>query len=174
VPWTYTTCEGDGTVSWNRAKHHIGVAPIAGVLVALVAAITLTSVAAAGSDAGRQQVAIASKLYPQRTFVFTPLASGALKRDSGKASADGGNNGDATTFTFKGRRGTLVIRELSTEWVDVLNEEVHGVVPAVVITRWTVVRGTGQYAGVSGGGRSAQAGLGNVWYARQDGFLRSP
>jgi len=106
--------------------------------------------------------------------VFTPSTAGALKRDSGRASAEGGNTGDTTTFTFKGRRGTLVIRELKTEWVDVLDEQVNGVVPAVVISHWKVVRGTGQYASVVGGGRSAQAGLGNVWYARQDGFLSSP
>jgi hypothetical protein len=159
---------------WSRTRDGISVAPIAAMLVALVAAVTLTSVAAAGSDAGKQQITIASKLYPARTFVFTPLSAGALKRDSGTARAEGGNSGDTTTFTFKGRRGTLIIRELTTKWVDVLNDEVNGVVPAVVITRWSVVRGTGQYIGVTGGGRSAQAGLGNVWYARQEGFLRSP
>jgi hypothetical protein len=158
----------------NRTQHLIGIARLALVLVALVTTVTLTSIAAAAPEAGRQQVTIASKLYPQRTFVFTPLTVGALKRDSGRARAEGGNAGDSTTFTFKGRQGTLVIRELSTEWVDVLNEEVNGVVPAVVISRWNVVRGTGQYASVIGGGRSAQAGLGSVWYARQDGFLRSP
>jgi hypothetical protein len=159
---------------WNRTRHRISAEPIAVTLVALVAAITLTSVAAAGSDGGKQRIVIASKLYPERTFVFTPSTAGALKRDSGRASAEGGDTGDSTTFTFKGRRGTLVIRELRTEWVDVLDDEVNGVVPAVVITRWNVVRGTGQYANVIGGGRSAQAGLGNVWYARQEGYLKSP
>ena len=148
--------------------------PAAFVLVALAATVTLTSIAAAAPEASGQQVTFASKLYPQRRFVFTPLTAGPLKRDSGSARSEGGNAGDSATFTFRGRHGTLVIRELTTKWVDVLNEAVHGVVPAVVITRWTVVRGTGQYAGVTGGGRSAQAGLGNVWYARQDGFLRSP
>jgi len=161
-------------MSLKRTNHRIEVAPIAAVLGALVAAVTLTSVAAAGSDAGKQRITIASKLYPERTFVFTPLTAGALKRDSGTASSEGGNSGDSATFTFKGHRGTLVIRELRTKWVDVLNDEVNGVVPAVVIARWTVVRGTGQYARVTGGGRSAQAGLGNVWYARQEGFLNSP
>jgi hypothetical protein len=158
----------------NRSQHLIGTARLALVLVALVTTITLTSIAAAAPEAGRQQVTIASKLYPQRTFVFTPLTVGALKRDSGSARAEGGNAGDSTTFTFKGKRGTLVIRELRTEWVDVADEEIHGVVPAVVIGPWKVVRGTGQYAHVTGGGRSAQAGLGDVWYARQEGYLRSP
>jgi hypothetical protein len=140
------------------------------VIAALATAITLTSVAAAGPGAGRQQVTISSNLYPKRTFVFTPATTGALKHDSGALTA----NGENTIFTFKGKRGTLTIRELQTERVDVLNEKVNGVVPAVDISPWRVVRGTGQYAKVTGGGRSAQAGLGNVWYARQEGFLTSP
>ena len=69
--------------------------------------------------------------------------------------------------TFKGRRGTLIIRELKTEWVDVLNDEVHGVVPAVVITRWTVVRGTGQYARVTGR-RPAEPGRKRPTCVRED------
>jgi hypothetical protein len=142
------------------------------VLVVLATTVTLASVAAAGSDSGKQQITISSKLYPQHTFVFTPVTTGPLKRDSGTASGE--DHGGDTTFTFKGRRGTLVIRELRTEWVDVLSEEVNGVVPAVVIGPWKVVHGTGQYARVTGSGRSAQAGLGNVWYARQEGYLTSP
>ena len=140
------------------------------VLVALAAAVVLASVAAAGPNAAKQQVAITSKLYPERTFVFTPLTAGALKRDSGTASAQNAN------FTFKGKRGTLTIRELRDDWVDVANEPVDssGVIPAVAICPWKVVRGTGQYAHVTGGGQSAQAGLGNVWLARQEGFLTSP
>ena len=39
---------------------------------------------------------------------------------------------------------------------------------------WTVVRGTGDYAGVTGSGRSGHAGLGNVWNARYEGFLTTP
>jgi hypothetical protein len=38
-------------------------------LVALAAAIMLTSVAAAGPNAAKQRVAIDMKLYPQKTFV---------------------------------------------------------------------------------------------------------
>ena len=138
------------------------------VLVALAAAVTLASVAAAGPNAAKQRVAIASKLYPERTFVFTPVTAGALKRDSGTARFDAG------TFTFKGKRGTLTIRELRENWVDCGNEEFNGVIPAVDIGPWEVVRGTGQYKGVTGGGQSAQAGLGNPWYARQVGSLTSP
>jgi len=136
-------------------------------LMALAAAVTLASVAAAGPGAVKQRVAIASKLYPERTFVFTPVTAGPLKRDSGTASFEAG------IFTFKGKRGTLTIRELREEWVDCGTEKFNGVVPAVNIGPWEVVRGTGQYKGVTGRGQSAQAGLGNPWYARQQGILTS-
>jgi hypothetical protein len=137
-----------------------------------VTALALASVAAAGPDAGRQQVAIVSKMYPGGTFVFTPLTAGVLRRDSGKVGAeDSGYN--TTDFTFKGKRGTLTLRERSN-WVDVWNEEVDGVTPGVSIGPWKVVKGTGQYAKVTGGGRSVQVGLGSVWYARQEGYLTSP
>ena len=45
------------------------------MLVAL-AAVTLTSVAAAGPAAAKQRVAIDMKLWPQKTFVLTPLRAG--------------------------------------------------------------------------------------------------
>ena len=138
------------------------------VLVALIAAVTLASVAAATPGAVKQRVAIASKLYPEGTFVFTPVTAGPLKRDSGTARFDAG------TFTFKGKRGTLTIRELNENWVNCGSQEYKGVIPAVDIGPWEVVRGTGQYKGVTGGGQSAQAGLGNPWYARQTGFLTAP
>jgi hypothetical protein len=59
---------------------------IQAILVAFVATIILASVAAAGHDAANQRVAINMKLYPQKTFVLTPLQAGALKRDSGTIS----------------------------------------------------------------------------------------
>jgi hypothetical protein len=45
---------------------------------------------------------------------------------------------------------------------------------ASVARTWKFVQGTGQYAGLVGGGRSGHAGLGTPWYARYDGFLTSP
>jgi hypothetical protein len=137
------------------------------VLVALASAVVLASVATASPDAASQHVAITSKLYPEGTFVFAPVTAGALKRDSGTVSVEDG------VFTFKGKRGTLTIR-VRGDWVDVSNENVNGIVPAVAIGPWKVVRGTGQYARVTGGGRSAQAGMGREWLARQEGFLTSP
>ena len=53
---------------------------IQAVLVALVATIIVTSVAAAGPDAAKQRVAINMKIYPQKTFVLLPMHAGPLER----------------------------------------------------------------------------------------------
>jgi hypothetical protein len=45
---------------------------------------------------------------------------------------------------------------------------------SVALRTWKVVRGTGQYAELAGGGRSGHAGLGRVRTARQEGFLTVP
>jgi hypothetical protein len=68
--------------------------------------------------------------------------------------------------TLVGKRGTLVIR-FRIEWLDAGNGYVIG--PGT----WKVVRGTGAYKGVTGGGRSASSWLpsGPVSY-RADGFLK--
>ncbi len=73
------------------------------------------------------------------------------------------------TFTFEGKRGSLTTRERN-EWVDTGG-------PYVGMGTWRVVGGTGQYARITGGGRSAAAGLnrGNgAWYASQEGFVTAP
>jgi len=153
------------------------------VLFALVAAVTLTSVAAAGPDAAKQRVAIDMKILTEETFVLTPLQAGALKRDSGTIttvervlSMDGRDvmrEGQRVTifyptiWTLEGKRGTLTIRERS-EWVAVGNDD-H-----VAIGTWKVVRGTGQYAELAGSGRSGHAGVGQPWYARYEGFVTAP
>ena len=91
------------------------------LLVALVAAVTLTSVAAAGPDAAKQRVAISMKLKEvgNGTFVLMPLQSGTLKRDSGTVTVvfndptivmRDGQRIDIfrNTYTVKGKRGTHV------------------------------------------------------------------
>jgi hypothetical protein len=152
-------------------------------LAALAAAVTLTAIAAAGPDAAKQRVAITSKLYPEKTFVLTPLQSGTLKRDSGTVSVVYGDPPSVmrqgqevwiyhNTYTFKGKRGNFSIRERN-EWVDVSNENAPGFDfrPGVGMGTWKVVRGTGQYAQVTGGGGTGHAGFGRFWLARQEGFL---
>lgn len=145
--------------------------------IVVLAAVTLTSVAAAGSDAARQRVAIVMKDLPDGTFVLDPLGSGPLKRDTGTTgvSISGPDvvlqQGQTVeifklTWTLKGKRGTLTIRERN-EWVDAGQ-------PYVGRGTWKIVRGTGGYAHVTGGGRSASAGLDRAtgdWYARQEGYL---
>lgn len=44
----------------------------------------------------------------------------------------------------------------------------------IAIGTWKVVRGTGLYTGITGGGRSAHLGQGQGWVARYDGFLTVP
>jgi hypothetical protein len=147
------------------------------VLVALVAAFMLTSVAAAGPEAAKQRVVITMKNLPNGQFVLEPVQTGALERDSGttavvftrvKVMVRDGQRVEIyrLTFTLKGKRGTLTTQERN-EWVDTGG-------PYVGMGTWKVVSGTGQYAKIAGGGRSAAAGLdrGNGdWYAGQEGLL---
>ncbi len=157
-------------------------------LVALAAAVTLTAVAAAGSAAAKQRVAIDLKLWPQKKFVFTPLQAGPLKTDSGTISHNflsipGRNvmrDGQKVTIydggvaTLTGKRGTLTIRNRN-EWVDFARDaNGDGQNDGIGIGTWKVVRGTGQYAGIVGKGRGGQIGLGSPWYARFEGFLTLP
>jgi hypothetical protein len=112
-------------------------------LVALAAAVTLTSVAAAGPEAAKQRVEINMKIYPQKTFGLMPFRAGALKRDSGSLATEREAHGrevmrngqkvtiyDAQVWTLTGKQGTLTIRE-RTEWVDVSNENTRYGYPPV-------------------------------------------
>ena len=157
-------------------------------LVALAAAVTLTSVAAAGPNAAKQRVAIDMKLWPQKTFVLTPLHARPLKRDSGTISHtllsisphDVMRDGQKVTIfdggvlTLTGKLGTLTIRDRN-EWVDLGTDgNGDGEKDGIGVSTWKVVRGTGQYAGIVGKGRGGHAGLGCPWYARYEGLLSLP
>ena len=151
------------------------------ILVALVAAIILTSVAAAGPEAAKQRVVItsgASQTTQVAPFVLTPLQAGALKRDSGTLTATASGrtvmrDGQKIEIyvnvgTYKGKLGSLVTRH-RTEYVDGGNGYHVG------IGTWKVVRGTGQYAQITGGGRSGTVWLDRgPWSFRSDGFLTVP
>lgn len=154
-------------------------------LAALVVAVTLVAVAAAGPTAAKKRVAFELEMYPDQTFVLVPLTSG-LKGDSGTIVRIPESEGrevlrdgqrltiyDAT-WPLKGKRGSVTIRERN-EWAflgsNVNNDRFED---AVAFGTWKIVRGTGQYAGVTGGGRSAHAGLGNNWNARYEGLVTTP
>jgi hypothetical protein len=142
------------------------------IFVALAAAFMLTSVAA-GSDAVKQRVMITSQAAQTTQvspFVLTPLQTGVIKRDSGKLIG-GSHATDRVVMregqevsivdevsTFKGKRGSFVTR-YHAEWVDAGNGY-H-----VASATWKVMRGTGQYAKITGGGRAA-----SVWNERTDAW----
>jgi hypothetical protein len=148
---------------------------------AVASAVILASVAAGGaaggSAAAKQRVTITSKDLPDGTFVLTPYQGGAIRQDTGTTSIVIGQptrvmrEGQSfeiyqLVWTFTGKRGTLTIRERN-EWLDTGDAY-------VAYGRWSVVRGTGQYANVNGGGRSAGVGhnRGNgAWFAQHAGFL---
>lgn len=149
--------------------------------VAVIVALTATSVAAAGPMAAKQRVAIVSygtEANPNAArFLLTPLQSGALRRDSGTGSAvlskehvvmrEGQTIAiyDSVLETFRGKRGTLVIRS-RIEWVDA-GSGYH-----IGTGTWKVVRGTGQYARAAGGGRRGDVYLDSgPWSGRNEGYL---
>jgi hypothetical protein len=153
------------------------------LIVGLVAAVTLTSVAAAGPGVAKQRVAISIKNPEGGTFVLTPLQAGTLKRDSGTVRVVFNEEPTVTregqnvtvyrnSYTLQGKRGSISIRERS-EWVSVSTEKAPGTdyTPGVGMGTWKVVNGTGAYAKVTGGGRSGHQGH-PEWLVLQEGFLR--
>lgn len=151
------------------------------VFVTLAAACILTSVASAGADATKQRVQIDMKIFPEKTFVLAPLQAGALKPDSGTHSCDEDTDlGEAMrdgqetfpqkcrAWVFTGKRGTLVLQS-QFAWVEA------GGPYNIATGTWKVIRGTGQYARVTGGGRSATVGLASSRsLARYQGYLTTP
>ena len=144
-----------------------------GALVAL--AVTLTAVAAADPVAAKQRVAIRNQ--GSEGFALSPLTAGALKFDSGTASfccwsshyvIRNGQKVEVTTgpeLTLVGKRGTIVASN-RMEFLEVADGF------QLFTGTWKVVRGTGAYAGLTGGGGVAGVALPNgqsKW--RREGFL---
>ena len=152
------------------------------VLVAIAAAVSLTSVAAAGQEGARQQVEITAKgvanpSLPSR-FVLTPYGAGALEPDSGTETAvvakqrtvtRDGQTAQIVTWisTCKGKRGSFVVRS-RMEYVDAGNGYLAGT------NTWEFVRGTGQYAQITGGGRGGDVVHHPRWSDNYEGFLTTP
>ena len=121
------------------------------------AAVVATHVASAGGQAATQRIAITSRGAAFETFVLTPLAPGAIVRDAGSSSAccwarrfltrDGESvEIDNPLKTFVGKRGTFTWRA-QISWVEAGANYTIGTGP------WKIVRGTGAYAHLHGGGR---------------------
>jgi hypothetical protein len=128
------------------------------------AAVALTSVAGAERVAAKQRIQITGK-GGSHTYVLKPLTGGALGRDSGTFSdccwservivRDGQRiEINDPIATYLGRHGTLVIR-YRIEWVDAGNGYTVGT------GTWKIIRGTGDYHGVTGHGRNAAVWVGN-------------
>ncbi len=120
-------------------------------------AVTLAAVAAAGPVSTKQRITIDVK-EESGSFVLTPATSGAIRADGGTAifccwsSRRIVRDGQAIELnnpemTLTGKQGTLVARN-QIAWVDVRD----GL--AVFTGTWKVIRGTGVYAALSGGGRA--------------------
>jgi hypothetical protein len=153
------------------------------VLVPLAAAVMLTTVAAASPDAAKQRVAITAKGVANPAsfgkFVLTPLQAGALEPDSGTETSSVSSEravlreGQSVKIvnwvtTCKGKRGSLVIR-VRIEQVEAGNGYYVGT------GTWKLVRGTGRYAQITGGGRVGNAWVeGGPWRERREGFLALP
>jgi hypothetical protein len=154
-------------------------------LVALAAAVILASAASAGNHAVKHGVSITANGTANATsfakFVLEPLEPGAIKPDSGTESSvianrsyvtRDGQYADVLTWltTCKGKRGSFVLR-VRIEHIDAGNDFHIGT------GTWTFVRGTGAYAGITGGGRVANAYLNRglrPLSERRDGFLTLP
>jgi hypothetical protein len=153
-------------------------------LVVLAVAVTLVSAAAGSPDAARQRVTIttqAPKTTSVSPFVLTPMHKGPIKPDSGTWIA-GSPTTDRTvtrdgqdvsvyvqTSTLKGKLGNVVVRTRQ-EWAEAGNGY------NASADTWQVVRGTGQYAGATGGGRGTSVWFepNDHWSSRFQGFLTTP
>jgi hypothetical protein len=154
------------------------------VLLALAAGIVLlTSAATAGTSTTTQRVAITAKGTSHTSstgrFALAPLETGPLGPDTGTESSTiarqrsvvrDGQNAQIVTWitTCEGKRGSLVFRA-RIEHVDAGNGYEVGT------GTWEVVRGTGAYAGITGGGRVANASpMGRPWTEHREGILIIP
>jgi hypothetical protein len=107
-------------------------------------------------------------------FFFTPLLPGFLKRDTGTETSSWSErvvmrDGQRVTVqnyvtTREGKRGSFVVRS-RMEYVDAGNGYLAGT------NTWKFVRGTGQYAQITGGGRGGDVVHSPRWSDHYEGFL---
>jgi hypothetical protein len=143
---------------------------------AALAAVMLIGAASAHPSSSTQRIGLQSATGG---FTLSPLSAGPIKRDHGSvawgtlAQHDIRRHGQAINVndlnaTLLGARGSLLIR-LHIEWTDAGHDFVIGQ------GRWTILRGTGAYKGLTGGGFGSSVmpprGDGS-W--RDEGLVASP
>ena len=148
------------------------------VLLAFASA-TLLSVAAAGPQLTKQRVSILATFNVQTGFAsweLIPLTRGPLKRDSG--TSNGGGSFGRTTL-IKGQRVTPIVgsdrntgkRGTFDTHQTLVSTDVGSRYSADIGT-WKLMKGTGAYKGVTGGGRFAAVGLpGGTVIINQEGWV---
>lgn len=140
------------------------------ILASFALVVTLTTVATAAPEAAKKQrVAImtgAGKTTLVSDFALMPLQRGPLEADTGKMIAKSHSD---PVVTLKGRQGTLIVR-FKSDWADVGNGF------SASSGTWTVLRGTGQYAGATGGGTDVAVWHEGTddWSERAEGVLSLP
>ena len=133
------------------------------IAVLAATAAMLATVAGAAPGAAKQRVSI--DIATAGTFTLTALTPGAVKSDTGNATfccwtqryiTRNGQSIEINNpqMTLIGKRGTIVARN-QIGWIDVPDGW------GVFTGTWKVIRGTGAYAGLAGGGRGAGVALAN-------------
>jgi len=152
-------------------------------LVLAAVAVTLAAPAAGSPNAARQRLTITTQA-PKTTlvspFVLTPMQTGPIKPDSGRLIANPPTTNRTLirdgqdvsvyvqTSTLKGKLGSLVIRTRAE-----YSKAGNGYEAST--ETWKVVRGTGQYARISGGGRGTSVWFepNDHWSSRYQGFVKA-
>jgi hypothetical protein len=130
-----------------------------GGLVALAVVIAVLGSTATAASRPTAQRVMFSAYAGVDTFVLSPLANGPIGTDRGSVSwccwSERSMRRDGQSIevneplaVLTGKKGNIEIRS-RIEWVDAGTDYVVGT------STWKVVRGTGQYAGVTGHGRGA-------------------
>ena len=153
------------------------------MLIVIAAAVTITSIAAARPSAMKQGVVTTSQSAtpsPTAPFTFAPVTAGKLKRDSGTETC---RWPDPRVVVRDGQRIEIQYNAVCTDKRKLGSLTTRSRIECVNAGNgyhvgagtWTVVRGTGQYAGVTGGGRTGNVWLDRgPWSGRFEGVLTLP
>ena len=149
-----------------------------------VASLMLVSATWAATTVSKQRVVMEAKAIVGPgggTFVVTPQGHGPLKSDAGKftftvSQKEVVRSGQSviiftSTSTWAGKRGTMVLRER----FDDVAAGGNGYRVGTGVWSLLSARGTGQYAGLSGSGRSAYVVTPQErLFFRWEGFVTKP